>query len=145
MKYHSLLFIFLFFLFSSCTIEDEFTELTSYDDILVETSVYFKDTAVDYDINFEYYKTDGYNNLETRNMSFSGSTNNGKEIFRQVYKRYRKAGVKIDPVENVDHITITFYEIYYWMDPYFQYRHNSPNGFTLMYDFSTDTYEVTEE
>ncbi len=132
-------------LFSSCTIEDEFTELTSYDDILVETRVYFKDTVADYDISFEYFRTDGYNNIVTRNMSFSGATNNGREIFTQVFKRYRKAGVKIDPVEDVDHILITLYELSWSWDPYFQYRHNGQEGFTFMYDFSTDTYEITEE
>ena len=132
-------------IFSSCTIEDEFTELTSKEDILVETRVYFKDSVAEYDIKFEYYKTDGYNNLTTRNISFSGSTNNGREIFTQVFKKYKKGGIKISPVENVDYISVTFYEISWSWDPYFQYRHHSEDEFTLMYDFETDTHEIIQE
>ncbi|PKD18644.1 hypothetical protein APR41_17765 [Salegentibacter salinarum] len=145
MKNHLSLITCLLLIFSSCTIEDEFTELTSHEDILVETRIFFKDTLVDYDIGFEYYKTDGYNNLISRYISFSGSTNNGRETFSQVFKEYRKAGIKVEAAENVDFITITFTEVNWDSQPYFYYRHDSPGEFTFMYDFESDTYEVTED
>ncbi len=145
LKNYFFLIIFLLFLSSSCTIEDEFTELTSHEDILVETRVYFKDSVTDYDIDFEYYKTDGFNNLISRYISFSGSTNNGRETFSQVFKEYKKAGIKIETGENVDFITITLTEINWDFQPYFYYRHDSPGEFTLMYDFETNTYEISED
>lgn len=99
----------------------------------------------DYDIDFEYYKTDGFNNLISRYISFSGSTNNGRETFSQVFKEYKKAGIKVEAPENVEFITITFTEINWDFQPYFYYRQDSPGEFTLMYDFESDTYEVTED
>lgn len=145
MKKFSLYITFILLLLSSCTIEDEFTELTSHDDILVETRIYFKDSVVDYDISFQYFKTDGYNNLISKNISYSGSTNNGRKTFSQVFKKYRKAGIKIEPVENVDYITIQFFELSWNKEPYFYYSHDSKSEFTLMYDFETDTHEVIVE
>ena len=132
-------------LFSSCTIEDEFTELTSHDDILVQTRVVFKDTLEDYDIKFVYYKTDGYNNLINRNISYGGSATRGREVFTQVFKEYKKVGLKIDPGENVEYITINFFEVSPWNDIFFQYHQDGGEEFTLMYDFTSGTHEVIQE
>lgn len=144
MKRILLYIAFLSLFFSSCTIEDEFTELTSHDDFLIQTTVFLKDPAESYRIKFVYYKTDGYNNLTEKFISQSGSSNDDRETFYGAVKEYKKVGLKIDPVENIDYIAISFLEVGYFMEPYFQHQQKVTGAFTLMYDFETNTHEIIQ-
>ena len=144
MKGASIFIVFLSLIFYSCTIEDNFTELTSHDDIIMETTVFLKDPAYPYRVEFIHYRTDGFNNLVEDYKGFSGSADGETVKFSFAVKEYKKAGLRIHPGENVSDIWINMYEVGRGKEIYFQYHHERVEDFTLMYDFETDSFEVME-
>lgn len=133
--------------FSSCTIEDdEFADLTYYSDILIETTVVLEDSLKPYKSNIHYYSTNGFDQLTEKYSSYIGSTNKKSVTFIQPVKGYKKAGVRVNAVENVSYIYIIFYEVGIGKDIDFQYQRPEANKpFTLMYDFETDTHTIIED
>lgn len=137
--------IFSLILFNSCTIEDEFTDLSQFDDLLLETTVFFKEDAERYEIPITYFKTDGYNSLTERHINHSGNLRVNKLVFYQTIKKYKKAGLNIIPGENVSSVWVTMYELGVGKEIYYNYYSEDNRPFTYLFDFETDTYEVVFE
>ena len=135
----------LFTFFSSCTIEDEPIDLSLHDDYLMEVTVFFEEGVEDYHIPVTYYETNMYNHLTEKFVSYTGSPNDNKAVFFEVIKEYKKAGLRIEPQENVRAVYINIYEFGLGRDIYYQFLAEGNQPFTFIYDFETDSREVTFE
>lgn len=135
----------LLWLFTSCTIEDEFHDLTRYPSYLIQTTVYFEDGSRDYDVLITYYATDGLDNLVEKYYSYGGSPRDNREVFSEAVKDYKKAGLTISPGENATEVWINMYELGAGRDIFYQYHSEGNRPFTFMYNFETDSHVVTLE
>lgn len=137
--------IFLFIFFTACTIEDEITDLTYKNDILIETTVFFTEDSEDYDISFAYFETDGYNKLITKYKGYSGGIRGNKQVFYHTVKEYKKAGLKMIPGEQISEVWINLYPLGVGKDIFHQFISRDNKGFTFLYDFETYSQEVIWE
>lgn len=137
--------IFLFIFFTSCTIEDEITDLTYKTDILIETIVFFKKDSEGYDVSFTYFETDGYNNLSKKYSSYSGDLRGDKQVFYHTVKEYKKAGLKMIPGEKTTEVRINLYELGAGKGLFYQFSSRDNKGFTFLYNFETYSQEVVWE
>lgn len=129
----------------SCTIEDDIENLTYVEDVLIETTIFFKDGTEHYDVTINYYETDGYNNLIEKQRGYSGGLRENKQTFFHTVKEYKKAGLKIIPGENVKEIWINLREVGAGLSIFHQYISTESTGFTFFYNFETDTQEIISE
>ncbi|MFO7719917.1 MAG: hypothetical protein R6W85_05680 [Gillisia sp.] len=137
--------IFLLILFNSCTIEDEIIDLTHQNNVLIETTVYFTEDTENYDVSFTYFETDGYNNLINKFRGYSGDLRGNKQVFYHTVKEYKKAGLKIIPGEKVTEVWINLIELGAGKNIFHQFISRDNKGFTFLYDFETESHEVTWE
>lgn len=146
MKSHILLpAIFFLILLSSCTIEDEVTDLTYKNDILIETTIFFTEDSESYDVSFTYFETGGYDNLVKKYSSYSGGLRGNRQVFYKTVKKYKKAGLQITPGENITEVLVNFYELGAGKENIHQFISRDNKGFTFIYDFETYSQEVIWE
>lgn len=144
MKSSILTTVILILVLSSCSTEDEPTDLTYYTDFLIETHVILKDQAQPFKADLTYYNTNGYNELVERYTSYHGDSNEETVTFIQSLKQYKKVGVRVKSMENISHLYITLYELGIGKNLYFQYQAETNEPFTLMYDFENKSHTITE-
>lgn len=146
MATRQLFYVFLLSIsFASCTIEDEPVDLSLHDDYLMEITVFFEEGVEDYQIPINYYETNMYSHLTDRFVSYTSSPDNNRAVFQEVIKEYKKAGLRIRPPENVRAVYINIYEFGFGKTIYHQFISEGNQAFTFMYDFETDSQEVTFE
>lgn len=137
--------IFILILFNSCTIEDEIIDLTYQNDVLIETIVFYTEDSESYDVSFTYFETDGYNNLINKFRGYSGGLRGNKQVFYHTVKEHKKAGLKIIPEEKITEVWINLIDLGAGKDIFHQFISSGNKGFKFLYDFETESQEVTWE
>lgn len=145
MKYFRLYLLLTTVLFGSCSSEDDFIELSSYDDYMIELTVYFdSNTTENYEFDTEYYKTNGYDELLIDYVSYGGSMpHNHHSTFYRVVKEYKKVGVKITPIANIKAYSLRISAISGYPDGLTVVNINDiTDEVTIIYDFETNELSI---
>ncbi|HHC79494.1 MAG TPA: hypothetical protein ENK46_06400 [Flavobacteriia bacterium] len=103
MKKYQLFLLLTFLLLNSCNSEDNFIDLSPFNDFMIELTVFFNSNSTgNYKFDTEYFKTNGFDQLITEPASFEGSMpSNHQSTFFKVVKEYKKVGVKIMAIDNI--------------------------------------------
>jgi len=146
MNHFKLYFLLTIILFGSCSAEDDFIELSSYDDYIIELTVYFdSDSTENYEFDTEFFKTNGYDELLTDFVSYEGSMpHNHHSTFYRTVKEYKKVGVKIIPVANIKgyYLRISAMSGYPNGPTVVNIENDITNEVTIFYDFETKELSI---
>ena len=146
MKFFKLFFLLTILLFGSCNAEDDFIELSSHDDYMIELTVYFDpNTTENYEFDTEYYKTNGYDELLTDFVGYEGSMpHNHRSTFYRTVKEYKKIGVKIIPVANIKgyYLRISAMSGYPIGTTVVNIENDITSEVTIFYDFETKELSI---
>lgn len=140
-------FMFCFLLCISCNKEDDFVELSAYDDFMMELTIYFDTNNLNESYEFEIidYKTNGYDELISYPSSFEGGNSKSPKTVYMAVKEYKTVGIKIIPIKNIMGFRFTIKEISPLYPESLQVLNieENINGDTeIFYDFETKEYSI---
>ncbi|MCH7525327.1 MAG: hypothetical protein IIC74_10085 [Bacteroidetes bacterium] len=132
-------------LFNSCQRDDDFIELSTYDDFLFEVTIYFDPDSTYFDYTITFYQTDGYDRLLSYPIGSSGGFINPQETMYRAVKEYKKVGIKIAPDENIIGYRFKIFEIaslFYDDFPIIDIENSIDKEVTIFYDFETKELNI---